>query len=63
MKVHITIEIGDKARRAIARRDGQKGLATRAHIRGLVEKMLQAEIDDATDELLGRDLRTAVTGR
>jgi hypothetical protein len=62
VRIRITIDISDEVRRALAKRIGRRGLATRADVRHLVEMSLQHEITDALAELAGQDMRTAVSG-
>jgi hypothetical protein len=62
MKIRLTIEIDDRARRALRQRLGQPGLATRDEIRALVNALLDGDVADALSEAAGEDMRTEVRG-
>lgn len=51
MVVIVRIELDDEQRRALNRRVGRPGLATREHVRSLALMALTADLEDAVHEL------------
>jgi len=50
VKVHLTIEIDDDARRAMRLYHGQNGLATRAEVRNAIETVWDSVLVDIVNE-------------
>ena len=55
MKVRLTVELNDRARRALNARVGKRGLATRADVRAHVDLLLEGDISHGVDELEARE--------